>query len=235
VTQATSTTASLEMDTPAEIRAIFDTSVNGTVVTGQKSQWITLMNSKLTVGKKLVDAGSALTTVPATGLFPFLDGYQIYAGQCTANNPATSPNTGTLGTWSPTPGQILTMGAANDIRLPSINVRVVSSQTGSPPTAINGATVKVYTADSGCANTFTSQLTNSSGAILLPGYPYGKYTVCAQSGGRRGFADVNPYTTSTSVNETVNNFAPGGNTTTYANTGAIRIYVGTTSPTGTCP
>jgi hypothetical protein len=245
VTQSTSTTASLEMDTKATIAAIFDTSVNGTVVASQKTQWLTLINSKLTVGQKIVDAGSAQTTISAQSLFPFLDGYKIYAGQCAANNPTTSPNTGTLTTYSPTPGQTLTMTSANDIRLPSINIRVVSSQTGSPPTAVASATVNVYSADSGCTNRFPTQLTNSSGAIPLPGYPYGKYTICAQGtvGGvaKRGYADVNaggttPYSSSTTVNDTVNNFIPGGNTTTYANTGFVRIYLGTNVSTGgSCP
>jgi Tfp pilus assembly protein PilV len=236
VTEATSTTASLEMDTSATINAIFDTVVAGTTVINQKSQWITLMNGKLTVGKKTVDAGSAQTTVGASGLFPFLDGYQVYAGQCAANNPTTSPNTGTLATATPTPGQVLTMPAANDVRLPAINLKVVSATSG---TAISGATVKVYTADTGCANTFPAQTTNASGLLPLPGYPYGKYTICAQSGGKRGFADVFPYTTSTSPptsSETVTNYTPAGNSNTYNAATHVRIWISSTlSPTGTCP
>jgi Tfp pilus assembly protein PilV len=236
VTEATSTTASLEMDTAATINAIFDTVVNGTTVTNQKSQWITLMNGHLTVGKRIFDAGSAQTTVSAGNLFPFTDPYTGYAGQCTVNNPTTPPNTGTLGSWTVTPGQNLTLGAANDIRLPAINVKVVSATSG---TAINAATVKVYTADTGCTNVFPSQTTNTSGLLPLPGYPYGKYTICAQSGTRRGFADVYPYSSNTTPptsSETVTNYVPGGSGTTYNAATHVRIWISSTlSPTGTCP
>ena len=59
VTAGTSTTTSVEMDTAAEIRAIFDTVVNGTTAVAAKSQWLTLTNSKLTVGQKTFQGSPA--------------------------------------------------------------------------------------------------------------------------------------------------------------------------------
>jgi hypothetical protein len=246
VTAGTSTTSSFEMDTAAEIRAIFDTSVNGTVAINQKSRWLTIINSKLTVGQKVVDAGSALTTVPAQNLFPFLDGYKIYAGQCAANNPTTSPNTGTLPVYTPTPGQILTMGAANDIRVPSVNLQVVNASG----TAVTGATVKITSADSGCTNTFANQVTASktygsttyTGTLPDPGFPYGTYRICAQAtatAGPHGHADIysgstpsyDAKSTSTVAAETsanrvddlVSNTTAGENSATPSTVGHIRI------------
>jgi Tfp pilus assembly protein PilV len=241
VTQGTSTTASLEMDSKAEIRAIFDTSVNGTV-SAAKSQWLTVTNAKLTVGGKTFTASPATapnTTVIAPDLFPFLDGYGVFAGQCSTNNPALAPtnNTSLLQTFSPTPGQILTMTTSNDIRVPSINVRIITSG-GTLVTASPFATVKVTTNDSGCANTFPNQTSNTSGAMPEPGFPYGTYKVCAQrtvaGTTMHGHADVRSlgvYASSTThVNDTVNNTDPAGNPTNSTVDGAIQIRLSMTGP-----
>lgn len=249
VTAGTSTTTSVEMDTSAEIRALFDTAVNGATAVAAKSQWLTLTNSKLTVGLKTVQgspAGSPQATVIAQTLFPFLDGYKAYAGQCSTNNPALAPtsNAGLLPTYSLTPAQILTMTTANDIRVPSINVQVVNAAG----TAVTGATVIIKTADSGCTTTFPNQVTASktygattyTGTLPEPGFPYGTYRVCAQASaaaGPHGHADIytagayDAKSTSTVSNETaanrvddlVSNTAAGGNSATPSTTGHIRI------------
>ena len=144
------------MDGAAQIRAIFDTSVNGATAVAAKSQWLTVSNSKLTVGAKTFNSSPtspAQATITAANLFPFLDGYGVFAGACSSNNPALAPtnNSALLQTFSPTPGQVLTMTTANDIRMPSINVRVVTNAdvlvSASP-----FATVIVKTNDSGCTN-----------------------------------------------------------------------------------
>jgi hypothetical protein len=250
VTAGTSTSTSFEMDTSAEIRAAFDTVVNGTTAVAAKSQWLTLTNSKLSVGSKIFQgspAGSPQSTVIAPTLFPFVDGYKAYAGQCTANNPALAPtnNAGLLPTYSLTPGQILTMTSANDIRVPSINVQVLKADG----TTFNGATVFIKTADSGCTQTFPTQVsaqktygsTTYQAVLPEPGFPYGTYTLCAQqtATGPHGHADVRSggvwndngtsvlaEATNPAVNETVSNTAAAGTPapppTTAAN-GAVRI------------
>ncbi len=244
VTAGTSTSTSFEMDTSAEIRAVFDTVVNGATAVAAKSQWLTLTNSKLTVGSKTFEgspAGSPQTTVIAPTLFPFVDGYKAYAGQCTTNNPALAPtnNPALLPTYSPTPGQILTMTSASDIRVPSINIRVVAANG---TTAVNNAKVFIKTAD-GCATTYPTQLTATAngitGSLPQPGYPYGSYKICAQTtatAGPHGHADVyaggySGLSTSTISNEsgsnrvddTVVNNNAGGNSTNTTTNGAIRI------------
>ena len=235
------------LEQPATINAQFDTRVASTTVNA-KSRWITVNNPKLLVQREVFDSGAQNTTVPAAGLFPFLDGYGIYAGQCTTNNPG-----GTLPNTTPNPGATLT--TSPKIRVPSINVRVVNSTStsGSGPAGQAGYTMVVKpAAASGCNNTFPTQTsatvnyggTNYAGVIPEPGYPYGTYTVCAQrviSGAmRHAFADVQPYTTSTSVNEVVTNTNANGNSATWNSAGSIRIFVSTAATipagqSGPCP
>jgi hypothetical protein len=245
VSQSTSTTASLEMDTAAEIRAIFETQVGTATAFASKSQWITLQNSKLTVGQKIVNAGSPATTISATGLFPFLDGYRIFAGGCTANNPSTYG--ATLPTYSPTPGQILTMGTTNDIRTPSINVQVLNASGSVASTS----TTKVFvaSADSGCSQSWSNlAISNPTyggiqypSVLTEPGFPYGTYRLCAQASatGPHGHADVRSggvwsdngtsvlnESTNPATNEVVSNTAAGGTPLTppaTATNGAVRI------------
>jgi hypothetical protein len=254
VTAGTSTTTSVEMDTSAEIRAVFDTSVNGATAVAAKSQWLTLTNSKLTVGQKIFQGsptGSPQTTVIAQTLFPFLDGYKAYAGQCSANNPALAPtnNSALLPTYTPTPGQILTMTTANAIRVPSVNVRIVTN-ANVLVSASPFATVIVKTNDSSCANVFPNQTSNTTGALPAPGFPYGTYKICAQrtvagttTHGRAdvyngGYDTLNSgtgaavaETAANKVDDTVLNTTAAGNPTNTTTNGAIQIKL---NRTGIC-
>jgi hypothetical protein len=256
VTQGTSTTASLEMDSKAEIRAVFDTSVNGATAVAARSQWLTVSNSKLTVGAKTFNsspASPAQLGINATDLYPFLDGYGVFAGKCSTNNPALAPtnNPSLLQTYTPTPGQILQMTTSNDIRMPSINVRIIKNDN----TLVNAtpfATVIVKTNDAGCTNTFANQTSNTSGAMPAPGHPYGTYKICAErtvtgtpnvtSHGRadvyNGGYDVNnngtgapvAETASNRVDDTVSNTIAAGNPTNTTTNGAIQIKLNRTGP-----
>jgi type II secretory pathway pseudopilin PulG len=185
----TTTYGPYEMDQPARIDSVFDTKVGNFAVINAQSRYVTLNNAKLSAQRKTFDAGSVASTVQAPGLFPFLDGYGIYAGQCTTNNPG-----GALPNEAPGPAGIIT--TSPKIRVPSINIRVVNAGASA---AVTGATVFVTTAD-GCATTYPSQVTANTttttgggvGALPAPGYPYGSYRICAQSSGTgpHGHADI---------------------------------------------
>ena len=99
-------------------------------------------NPKLAVQRKTVEAASGIpsATVTASGLYPFLDGYGIYAGECTTNAPA-----GTLPNTAPIPGQTLT--TSPKIRVPSINIRVLNGERRHAVAVHAAATVFVKTAD----------------------------------------------------------------------------------------
>jgi hypothetical protein len=253
VTQATSTMASMEVDTAAEIRSVFDTQVGTATAVAAKSRWLTFVNSKLTVGQKIVDAGSQQTNINVQNLFPFTDGYKIYAGGCAANNPATY--SATLPVYSPTPGQILQMTTANDIRVPSINVQVINMDG----TAASTSTTKVVvtSADSGCSQSWSNLAisnkaygsTTYPSVLTEPGFPYGNYKVCAQltSTGPHGRADLRAAgvwsdttgttpvleTSANRIDETVPNTAMGGTPPTppaATTNGAVRIRLSRTGP-----
>jgi hypothetical protein len=235
----------MELDSAAQINAVFDTQVGTATAVAAKSQWLTLGNAKLAVGAKTFTASPATapnTTISAPNLFPFTDGYGAYAGKCSTNNPGAVPNTGTLPVYTPTPGQTLTMTTSNDLRVPSINLQVVNAAG----TAVTGATVIIKTGD-GCTNTFPNQVTASklygtttyTGTLPEPGFPYGTYRICAQAtptAGPHGHADIyssgyDAKSTSTTAAETstnrvddlVPNLTPGGNSPTPSTNGHIRI------------
>jgi Tfp pilus assembly protein PilV len=183
------------LDTGATINAMFDTKVGSAAAVNSNSEWITVNNPKLAVQRKTVEAASGLpsATVTASGLYPFLDGYGIYSGQCTTNNPG-----GTLPNTAPDPGQSLT--TSPKIRMPSINIRVLNA---AKTATVNGATVFVTTAD-GCATTYPSQVTATNtttgggiASLPSPGFPYGSYKICAQqtATGPHGHADIRTGTT----------------------------------------
>ena len=242
--QGQTTTAGLVMDSPAGINASFQTVVNGTTVSNQKTRWITVGNAKLDppyTKTKTLAAGDA-TTVGITGLFPFSDGYGVWGGACDANNPTlygASPSAVPV-----TPGSTATVST---VRLPSINL-VVYQVNGT--TVQSNATVTVKSADSGCTQTFPTQLSSSTGVLPLPGYPYGKYTICAFSGTRFGRADIRASgawdsrqtttvateTSTNKIDDTVINTAAAGNTTSQTTNGAIKIQLNRQTSTGAvCP
>jgi hypothetical protein len=216
--------------------------VGSAAAVASDSRWVTINNAKLAVQWPTYDSGSNNTSVSVPGLYPFLDGYGAYAGQCSANKPATVQNVTTNPNSTSTPA----------IWTPSINLRVTTNTSTSSPTYYNGATIVIKSADSGCTNTFATQTSSSvtygsttyTGTLPDPGFPYGRYTICAQRTvngvTRRAFADVYPYTTTATVNETVINNTQAGNSPTFNTAGSIRIYLSATNTpatgqAGSCP
>jgi hypothetical protein len=255
VVQSQSTLVVFEMDTAARINAQFDTKVGANAARDANSQWITVANSKLAVGQKVFEAlpsGTPNSTVSATSLFPFTDGYSVFAGRCANNNPALAPtnNAGLLPSYVPTPSEILT--TTPRIRVPAINLRVVQLNG---TTVQDNATVYVQPADAACAatTTYPTQLSNTAtppaglttGGLPQPGFPYGTYKICAETmvstEWKHGHADVRTGTTpfydakSTNVyenetaanlvNDTVSNTSANGNPTADDQLGSIRVRI----------
>jgi hypothetical protein len=124
-----------------------------------------------------------VASITGNSLYPFADGYGVYAGACNANNPALYDNDyfTTVGTSA---AVITTPGAGSTVlaRTPAINLLVKNSSG----TVLQNARVFVSETDTGCTTqTFPQQLTNSSGALPEPGYPFGNFSVCVDDGNRR--------------------------------------------------
>jgi hypothetical protein len=137
-------------------------------------------------GWKAFSSGSAASTLTMSSLYPFADGYGVYAGACEAHNPAQydSDYFSTIGTAAftiPPPDGTATV----TVREPALNVQVV---TGASNTPVAGATVKVTTADADCTETYPTQTTDATGAMPDPSFPFGKFDVCVSGGGRRNTA-----------------------------------------------
>jgi type II secretory pathway pseudopilin PulG len=173
----------IELDVPASLRAHFETPG------GEQAQWtsISVANAKLPNGFKAVTAAEPSNSRDADDLFPFKDGYGVYAGTCEANNPAHwDPDyfaTSGVGFANPEPGELLEP------------VRVVVPQIEVTVTRMNGSTAnpfsqaRVYVKERDNALQCTEVIENvSAPALTTNGYssytftvavPFGNYEVCA--------------------------------------------------------
>ena len=177
----TTTYGPYEMDEPATINAAFQTKVGSFAAITSKSRYISYNNAKLAVQWPTVDDGttaSLWTSVSTPEVYPFLDGYGVYAGRCSQNAPSQNV--------SVSPGSATTLSGSSRIWTPSINIRVLNAGGTAVPTTTT--TIFVTTAD-GCSTTYPSQtMTNTTtttgggvGAMPEPGFPYGSYKICAQT------------------------------------------------------
>ena len=197
------------------INAQFDTRVNATTVERQVALDRREQSEARRAASGVRRGLQRHASVTAAGLYPFLDGYGIYAGQCTTNAPGTLPNT------APAPGSPPVQPRNPKIRVPSINVRVVNS------TSTTAGTRRPGRLHHGRQDRRRGVPTPSRTRPAprsprrhdlrrqrspSPAARTASYRVCAQrtvSGvTRRGFADVYPYATGAAVNtvnEVVNN------------------------------
>jgi Tfp pilus assembly protein PilV len=183
-------------------------------------------NSFMSAFKQVGTVGTYKPTVAtAKEVYPYPESspYTVYAGTCEADSP---------GKFGLKPTEIVVPPGATGavtVPLPPVNIRVMSgtgegaSTEGSPV-----ANATVYTDDTGCGTT-RSFTTTSSGAIPHPGLPFGKYSMCVGSAGRKWEGTFE------------NNTTAGPSSTTWTNGGVNAegnavIYLGTSpSEPGSCP
>lgn len=210
----------IELDQPSDITANFDTKVLGaSAAVPAQSKSVSVNNAKLaSPGWKTVTAATPQASILAPHLYPFADGYGVYAGTCDSNNPTTwdadyftTTPSGAAAFIIPTPGSPATVTA----RVPSINIEVDKSSGTNVP--FPGAHVIVKNIDTDCTATETyTATTDATGAIPAPGFPWGQYTVCADDGAKHKI-----------TSSTVNNTAPDG-------TAKITLKLPTTTSSTNC-
>jgi type II secretory pathway pseudopilin PulG len=184
----------LELERAASLRANFTTPA------GAPAAWtaMTVANAKLPGGAKFlsvadpaipIDGDTAgVQSIDATGLFPFLDGYGVYAGTCRKNNPAFWKSsyfqTSGKGFALLQPGDLL---EPVTVEMPTVVVTATRSSTFLPRLVIRQT-------DSQCVQTmYNLPRATGSGATQwiypappdpapnpLPGLPlpFGNYSVC---------------------------------------------------------
>jgi type II secretory pathway pseudopilin PulG len=168
----------LELDIPASLRAQFITP-EGTAATWKS---ISVANAKLPSGTRTFTAATFGASQDATGLFPFHDGYGVYAGTCKANNPAHwEPDyfeTSGVGFASLDPGELL---EPVQVVVPQIVVTVNRSGSGFSQARVYvkerdstlqcTAVIDNVTGTASGTNSYTSQ------TFTIP-VPFGNYEVC---------------------------------------------------------
>jgi Tfp pilus assembly protein PilV len=143
---------------------------------------ITVANSGISNGTGQVSfpaspsSATLSSTQTATSLFPFSDGYSVYAGTCAANDPTLYGKTSAFTAISP--GDV---NKAVSVTLPTLAMTFKRSGTSGP--GVSGATVRAFQTDAGCPSaSYSLGTTASNGAITATGLPYGNYRVCVTDG-----------------------------------------------------
>lgn len=164
----------LEMELPASLRA------NLRKPDGTAATWtaIQIANAKLPSGVKEYTSATPTTTFDSDGLFPFLDGYGVYAGTCARNNPAVWQSdyysTSGFGFALLAPGDFL---RPVNVQMGVLNVNVKNAAGAN----LAGALVAVRQRDtgSGC-NQDLLMATGNTDAAGNASYvlPFGTYRVC---------------------------------------------------------
>ncbi|HEY5044560.1 MAG TPA: carboxypeptidase-like regulatory domain-containing protein [Solirubrobacteraceae bacterium] len=156
-------------------------------------------------------------------IFPFTSNkYSVYAGTCEADNPHVVNSANAEPTAiGVSPGET----AKPTVGLPPVNIEVMSgTEAGANKgTPVVGATGIIT--DKGCGTT-RSFTTAAGGVLPHPNLPFGKYTLCVESAGRKW--ESNEFANNTTAGPFPENWTEDGLT---AGKAAI-IYMGT-SPSGT--
>jgi Tfp pilus assembly protein PilV len=225
----------LEYDTPGELIAKFVTRYEGEAkpATASTARGITIFNHlmaeprafKSTSGLPLAEV-TAGKTETSGGLFPFDDGYSVYAGICGLNNPdpkSEHPSAAIVQATVTAGGKVVAT-----IELPALHLRVwTGSSSGSPGVVASGA--KVVLTDTDCAaagklsvDSENKQLkTNTEGKLNI-GLPFSRnetgapdgYTVCVSGIGSNG-KQMKREVTKVSVPNSSTNIPGGAERTIY--------------------
>ena len=161
--------------TPAPI----PTPLVATSLVASKMDTIVAYNTGMAAPRAYGTLGTRVSTVAATGLFPFTSTYSFYAGKnCAGDTPPTGAALGTL--TVPVNGTITTSPA---LQMPALWLTVWDgTATATPGLPVNAAHVIVTDKGSGCANVKRTFTTNATGRLPDPGMPYSTYDVCADNG-----------------------------------------------------
>jgi Tfp pilus assembly protein PilV len=177
VTAGTKQTVPLRYAQAATVTVAFDTEVKG-AKKGATSLAVTAANTALPTGSRVFKPAGASSTITASGLFPFPDGYTFYSGACATS----SPDTLVPDYFSSYPGFVeLNAGgtASVTVREPAFNLRVTRGPNVNSAAPFKDAYVVVTSAEPGCTDKFIFDGIDPNGTLPEPGLPFGSYRVCA--------------------------------------------------------
>jgi hypothetical protein len=131
---------------------------------------VTLFNASLpTMGKQEVDSG----TSTVSGLWPFPDGYSVWAGTCVLNDPATTGGARATPV-TPEPGETVTA----EVELKPLTVTFLDDAD----LPLANMPVEATTVDTtGCEETEFDLGTTDENGVLQTALPYGQWTLTADT------------------------------------------------------
>ena len=168
----------LEVDFPASLRARF------LKPDSTPASWFEMQvaNAKLPGGTRDFSAGSSVTSIDATGLFPFLDGYGVYAGTCQKNNPAFWDST----YFSSSGKGFIALAPGDNLKDVNVQMGLLTVNVKNSSSAnVSGARVVIRQADSGTGcnvDLLVANLTTDSAGNASAVLPFGNYKVCGSTG-----------------------------------------------------
>jgi len=180
-------------DRAASVLASFDTVTARDGLVAAKATAVSGSNSAVPAGPFSPTAGLRLwdpvgsvpqTTIDATSMFPFSDGYGMFGGGCPGADPTNTTNdiddyyTTNPGAYvNPDPGLA---SPPITLRLPSTNLKVL--RNGSPIPLATPVHIVFTSRSPGCTEKFVlDAATDVNGWVNTPALPFGDYQVCVDS------------------------------------------------------
>jgi hypothetical protein len=149
------------------------TGLTTTLVAG-KARYVRFANGGQQRGPEVFDNGAPTASMTAANLFPFTDGYTVYAGNCDGAKPTTPATILATATGPP----------SVTVRVPTLLFLVKKSTVN-----VSSPTVKLTATGTGCSGTTT--LANTSSGRAWDALPFGTYSYCASDGSRKVTGTVN--------------------------------------------
>lgn len=225
VTAGTTKTVAFQYAQAASVTVSFDSKV-GALVKPASSLALSAANTGVPSGVRVfTTTGGAKTSITASGLFPFTDGYSFYSGGC----PSADPEDSVPNYFASNPGflQVAAGGSASlTVRAPALNVQVTRGTSSATALPYANAHVVITSTGAGCTDSFTFDPLNATGTLPdPPAMPFGEYTVCADDRNSR----TNPANTRATI-LTLKNDNPDGlpvtgvvpNQKVWINSGGVR-------------
>jgi hypothetical protein len=214
------TTAPQQYDRAATINVSFKTKdVAGADVPVSPAKWTTVGNSGIGNATGTRTFGSATTfvnTIQANLLFPFANGYTVYSGNCTANDPSRYSATSTLQSVDPAGAYVTT------VYQPALQFATTKNGV-----AMMNAHVTATAQDAGCAGQVYDFYTGGSSSQVLAALPFGKYKVCVD--------DNNPTVASRLIYRPTTVYTNSNTVKATSVTAADSNITTSSAPKGTCP
>lgn len=174
----------LQYDRAGSVAVSFDTKVAGAAVQPATASKLSVANAGVPgTGMRRFDGPLEQATIAATSLYPFTAAYTIFSGSCAAANPALYDVAGQPAYFDGNPGSVVVgpgSSRAITVREPALDLTL----TAAPATSVS---VRVKAIDAGCTDVYDWRITSSATGIVKlpePGLPFGRYSVCADAGGR---------------------------------------------------